>query len=219
MSNLTQIYDGTPKSVTVTTNPAGLSVSVTYDGSSTPPTGTGTYAVVATITDPNYSGTANGTFVIMARHSISLVPGWNLVSFNVHPTNTAITAVLSSIAGNYNLVYAWDATGAHSASGNWMKYDPTGPGYQNSLHNLDETMGFWIYMTAPGTLEVTGSAPVTTNISLQDNAGGWNLVSYPSMADSHFPMLCSRTASAPTSRWCTPIMQMIRETRGNCSTG
>ena len=46
----------------------------------------------------------------MAKHSISLVPGWNLVSFNVHPTDTAIAAVLSSIAGNYNLVYAWDAT-------------------------------------------------------------------------------------------------------------
>ena len=121
---MTQIYDGTPKSVTVTTSPLGLSVSVTYNGSPTAPISDGSYAVVATITNPNYTGSASGTFVIIAKHSISLVPGWNLVSFNVHPTNTDIAAVLSNIAGNYDLVYAWDATGANSASGNWMKYAP-----------------------------------------------------------------------------------------------
>ena len=47
-----------------TTNPTGLAVSITYDGSSTVPTNVGTYPVVATISDPNYSGTTNGTLVI-----------------------------------------------------------------------------------------------------------------------------------------------------------
>ena len=58
---MTQVYDGTPKSVTVTTSPLGLSVSVTYNGSPLAPTDVGNYAVVATITDPNYTGSANGT--------------------------------------------------------------------------------------------------------------------------------------------------------------
>jgi hypothetical protein len=120
-------------------------------------------------------------------HSISLYPGWNLVSFNLHPLNTAIANVLSGITGSYNLVYVWDATGAHSGSGNWMKYDPTGPPYQNSLHNLDATMGFWIHMTAPATLNVYGNLPVTTNILLDDNAGGWNLVGYPSATNLNLP--------------------------------
>jgi hypothetical protein len=185
---MTQVYDGTPKSVTVTTIPLGLSVSVTYNGLPTAPTSDGSYAVVATITDSNYTGTASGTFVILAKHSLTLVQGWNLVSFNVHPTDTAIAAVLSSINGNYNLVYAWDATGANSASGNWLKYaPPPAPPYPNTLNNLDETMGFWIYMTAPDILDVVGTAPTTTNIALRVNAGGWNLVAYPSIEPRMLP--------------------------------
>lgn len=62
--NLAQTYDGNPKPVTVTTNPAGLAVAVTYNGSSSAPTGAGTYAVEANITDPNYQGSASGTLVI-----------------------------------------------------------------------------------------------------------------------------------------------------------
>jgi hypothetical protein len=64
LSNLVQSYDGAPKAVSVTTSPAGLSCSVTYNGSTTAPTAVGTYAVVATITDPNYDGTATATLVI-----------------------------------------------------------------------------------------------------------------------------------------------------------
>jgi len=64
LTNLTQSYDGTPKAVTVTTTPEGLATAVTYDGSPTEPSATGSYAVVATVTDPNHEGTANGTLVI-----------------------------------------------------------------------------------------------------------------------------------------------------------
>jgi hypothetical protein len=48
-------------------------------------------------------------------------------------------------------------------------------------------MGFWIHMTAPDTLEVVGSAPTTTDIQLLDNTGGWNLVSYPALANRALP--------------------------------
>jgi hypothetical protein len=41
-------------------------------------------------------------------------------------------------------------------------------------------MGFWIHMTAAGTLNVTGNVPITTDINLSTTAGGWNLVAYPS---------------------------------------
>jgi hypothetical protein len=64
LSSLTQTYDGSPKSVTITTNPAGLAVAVTYDGSPTAPTNAGTYTVVATITDPNYTGSVTDTLTI-----------------------------------------------------------------------------------------------------------------------------------------------------------
>ena len=72
LSNLTQSYDGNPKPVTVTTNPAGLAVNVTYNGSATVPSAVGTYTVVATVTDPNYSGTASATLQIIAANAPDL---------------------------------------------------------------------------------------------------------------------------------------------------
>src|SRR5207249_3411538 len=56
LSNLTQGYDGSPKPATATTSPAGLSgVSITYNGSSTAPTNIGSYAVVASLNNANYT--------------------------------------------------------------------------------------------------------------------------------------------------------------------
>lgn len=64
LGNLQQIEDGAPKPVSVTTVPAGLAVSVTYNGSATVPVAAGSYAVVAMVSDPNYQGGAEGTLVI-----------------------------------------------------------------------------------------------------------------------------------------------------------
>jgi hypothetical protein len=152
----------------------------------------GTYTIGLQVTDNDGNAVTNSTTVNIAgiTHSITLESGWNLVSFNVHPADTSIAAVLSSIAGNYNLVYAWDATGAHSGSGNWLKYDPGVP-FGNSLTNLSETTGFWIHMTAADTLDVVGSIPVATNITLSTGAGGWNLVGYSSAGSSSLPAALS----------------------------
>ncbi len=66
-------YSGAGQTASITTEPAGLNATYTYDGSATAPTLPGTYAVVATIDDPNYSGTADGTLVIrttaLTRHA------------------------------------------------------------------------------------------------------------------------------------------------------
>lgn len=58
-------YDGKTKSVTVTTNPPGLKVVITYSNgdsshppSPVPPSGGGTYDVIATIVDKKYQGSA-----------------------------------------------------------------------------------------------------------------------------------------------------------------
>ena len=65
-SSLTHAYDGSPKPVTVTTSPSVLSgVSVTYDGSTTPPTSIGSYPVVVSLSNPNYTASdVSGTLVI-----------------------------------------------------------------------------------------------------------------------------------------------------------
>ena len=72
ITGLAATYDGSAKAVTVTTDPVSLSVNVTYDGSSTAPTGAGSYEVVATIDDATYSGTSTETLVIQkATQTIS----------------------------------------------------------------------------------------------------------------------------------------------------
>ena len=163
--------------------------SVTYTPSSV---GDGSHLITATYAgDENFfSSNGNQTVTVdnIVTHSIPLVAGWNLISFKVHPENTAVATVLASIDGNYDLIYAWDAT---VTSNNWLLYDPAMPPFLNSLDHLDETMGFWIHMTTADTLDITGTIPVTTNINLSTTAGGWNLVGYPSTANRLLPAALS----------------------------
>ncbi|MFN7564028.1 MAG: MBG domain-containing protein, partial [Prosthecobacter sp.] len=57
LGSLAQTYNGSARTVTATTSPAGLNVTFTYDSSATAPTNAGSYAVVATVNDANYQGT------------------------------------------------------------------------------------------------------------------------------------------------------------------
>ncbi len=64
LGSLSATYDGNPHAATAITTPASLAVTFTYDGSSAAPTAAGSYPVVGTINDSNYTGTASGTLVI-----------------------------------------------------------------------------------------------------------------------------------------------------------
>ncbi|HEU5335373.1 MAG TPA: MBG domain-containing protein, partial [Terriglobales bacterium] len=108
LGNLSQTYSGSPEAVTVTTNPNGLSTSVTYNGSSTAPTNAGSYAVVATVTDPNYTGSASGTLVIgQASQTITFAAiathTYGDAAFAVSPTASSGLAVSLSASGNCSL--------------------------------------------------------------------------------------------------------------------
>ncbi len=162
----------------------------TFTPSNTPTfTSTRTSSPTATFT-PSSTSTRTSTPTVTSTpiltHEIPLVAGWNLVSFNIQPASSAIAEVLNTVAGNYSLVYAWDAAG----TGTWLKYDPAMlPLSLNSLQNLDEGMGFWIKMNSGLTLTVSGSAPGVTNNSLE---AGWNLVGYPSRASLTLPDVFSQ---------------------------
>ncbi len=62
--SLTQVYDGSPKEVLISSIPEGLDAVIEYNGSTTPPTEVGEYSVVATVSDPNYTATAIATLTI-----------------------------------------------------------------------------------------------------------------------------------------------------------
>lgn len=79
LGKLTQTYDGNPKPVTVTTDPVGLPSSVTYNGLPDEPIEVGSFAVVATITHPNYQGVASDTLTILPGNTLAL---WKNEYFN-----------------------------------------------------------------------------------------------------------------------------------------
>ena len=64
LSDLTQVYDGTPRVVAAATVPAGLAVEWSCDGAAELPVGAGIYEVAATVADANFAGSATGTLVV-----------------------------------------------------------------------------------------------------------------------------------------------------------
>lgn len=84
LSDLEHVYDGTPKGAHVASE---FSYDVTYDGSATEPVNVGEYAVVATITDQNHAGSANGTLVIK-RAPLSVTADDQSILFGETPVFT-----------------------------------------------------------------------------------------------------------------------------------
>jgi formylglycine-generating enzyme required for sulfatase activity len=74
LGELSHTYNGAAQTVTATTNPAGLPVVVTYNGSATQPSAAGTYTVVGTINDTAYAGSATATLTILPLVGLAQAP-------------------------------------------------------------------------------------------------------------------------------------------------
>jgi pectin methylesterase-like acyl-CoA thioesterase len=150
-------YDGTPKPVTVATDPAGLNIEVTYNGSASAPIEPGTYAVAATIVDPNYQGTASGTLTI--REVPNTAPVLTLPS--------DITVEATSAAG---AVVNFTATAADAEDGQLGVLFSQQPGSTFPLGTTTVTASAQDSkgLTATGTFSVTvrdTTAPVFQNLT------------------------------------------------------
>ncbi|MCX6865999.1 MAG: YDG domain-containing protein, partial [Verrucomicrobia bacterium] len=88
LGNLAHAYDGAPKSASATTNPAGLAVDLTYNGFTDPPSAIGSYDVVATVNNSNYTGTASGTLFIAEEAIIA----WRKVHFSAQEIADGLAA-------------------------------------------------------------------------------------------------------------------------------
>jgi uncharacterized delta-60 repeat protein len=107
LGNLAQTFDGTSKTVMVTTVPNGLPVVVTYDGSTTAPTNVkqGGYAVQVTVNDANYDGQATATLTInKASQTITFgalsAKSFGDADFTVNATVNSHLNVSFSASGN-----------------------------------------------------------------------------------------------------------------------
>ncbi|MGD0091432.1 MAG: MBG domain-containing protein, partial [Planctomycetota bacterium] len=113
LSGLIWTYDGTPKSATATTTPAGLNVILTYNGSTTAPTLPGSYAVVAAINDPDYAGSTTGTLVIVLAAAATASASPNLDQVALAPS---FSGSATGLAGA--LAYSWNfGDGSAAAAG------------------------------------------------------------------------------------------------------
>jgi hypothetical protein len=112
---------------------------------------------------------------------IGLATGWNLIALPLTQSFTETQAALASIAGQYDLVYAYDGC---DATDPWKTYDPAAPPPVNDLTSLDVQHGYWLRATAPATLTLAGTRPTSITIQL---CAGWNLIGYPSAAPVALP--------------------------------
>ena len=106
--------------------------------------------------------------------TVPLVAGWNLVALPLAPVNAAPNAVLAPIAGQYDIVYRYEACDLIDP---WKKYDPAAPSFVNDLTSITVEQGLWIHAKTNTVLTVTGTAPVQVSIPL---CAGANLIGYPS---------------------------------------
>ncbi len=109
LSNLDHTYNGSPKSASAQTNPAGLPVVITYDSKKTAPTNAGSYAVVATIDAATHVATASGTLTIaQAGQSVSFAdpgavrPGQSVTLAASSSANLPVTFSVVSGAATLN---------------------------------------------------------------------------------------------------------------------
>jgi sugar lactone lactonase YvrE len=88
LGGLDGVYTGAPHRATATTSPGGLAVTFSYDGSATAPVNAGTYAVVVTVSDASYQGSASSTLEISKAPLIAMADDLCKVPGTANPALT-----------------------------------------------------------------------------------------------------------------------------------
>ncbi len=112
LGSLAHNFDGSAHAASATTTPANLAVSFSYNGSSSAPTDAGSYPVVGTVNDANFSGTANSSLVIARGAQTVVFPAPGTV---ITPgialalgasASTGLPVTFSLVSGNASLIGA-----------------------------------------------------------------------------------------------------------------
>ncbi len=103
LDDVVHTYDGTPKSVVATTTPSELAVVITYQGSEIPPTSAGNYEVIATISDPDHSGTITGSLEIQKANAVVTID-----EISVEYDGTPKIASATTDPPGLNVVFLYD---------------------------------------------------------------------------------------------------------------
>jgi hypothetical protein len=207
LSNLTQTYTGGALTPTATTVPPGLTI--VWTGA--PDTNVGSYPVIATVNDSNYTGTSSGTFIInQAQATVTLgAMSQTYTASALTPTVTTIPPGLNVIltgapdtnAGNYPVsATVNDPNYAGSASGTFIINQALATVMLNNLSQIyDGTPKAVSFITAPLGLNVAvtyGGSP-----NAPTNAG-----SYPVVATIMDPNYVGSTTGTLTIQQAQPVV-------------
>ena len=142
LSDLSQTYTGSPLAAAATTNPTGLTVVFTYNGSSTVPSTAGTYTVVATINDPNYQGSATNTLTIGKAQPVVTWSNPAAIPYGTALSATQLNASSGEIPGSF--VYAPPSGTVLNAGANQtlsVTFTPTDTiDYNNAMQTVQITV-------------------------------------------------------------------------------
>ncbi|MBU0628126.1 MAG: hypothetical protein KKC75_02975, partial [Nanoarchaeota archaeon] len=97
------------------------------------------------------------------KFNITLINGWNLISFPLNLTDKLVSAVLSGIS--YSRIFTYSETWKELAGSN----------------SFNESRAYWINSSASQILTVNGTEFNQINITLTQ---GWNFIGYPSLNSS-----------------------------------
>ncbi len=160
LAGLTATYTGTAKTVTATTNPPGLTVSITYHGVSTAPSAAGSYPIVAAVTSVGYTGSATGTLLI--NQAVLTVTAQN-ASMAYGGTLPALTYVITGFVNgdNSNVV-----TGSPSLTTTATSASPAGA-YPITAALGTLSAANYTFSFVAGTLTVTRT-PGNVNVNSDD---------------------------------------------------
>jgi hypothetical protein len=98
-----------------------------------------------------YHFTSFASYTPEGQASIPLYEGWNLISLPFIVSDSSLPNVLSSIAGNYDIVWAYKAS---DSTDQWKSFVPVLPSEYNDLTTMEPEYGYWIKMTQNDTLIV-----------------------------------------------------------------
>lgn len=126
------------------------------------------------------------------RPQSAIVPGWNMISFPLEPSDVNIAVVLAPLWDKFASIWEYN-----TQLNKWFRYDRFGPPFLNDLSELHAGKGYWLVMDEEASLRISGqfhdaAAPIYA---------GWNLVGYHSLESWGIPAVMDPIQSVLKCIW------------------
>jgi hypothetical protein len=168
---VTKVYEGGFLVPTTTATATGLSTNTTY------------YWRVAPVNTGGYTWSSVQSFTTVNRLLIPIAAGWNMISLNIHPVDSAADTIIGPLSSKEFILAKNDLGEVYCPS---LFIDDIGA--------VRTGKGYQVYSGAADTIRVVGSAvnAVATPLSLPS---GWSLIGY--LPQSDMPIVTALSGITP----------------------